>query len=393
MKSIETPVYRLTAKSILRSFQISHKKHILITGSIGAGKSTLAQKLIKLLCGTEKSLPVPGFTTHAFFQSRVELTDSSNDESYIVGRYLEGESQSPKLPDFPEHINRMVPVEEGFLSGGAAAVDHAITSDCGWAFLDEIGYLEETCPFFQDKLRQLFDTKQVLAVVRGQSLPFLNELKNRDDVYLLDLDHPFLSVGCVIMASGIGKRFGSNKLLANFDGKPLISHVLDLTEHSPFAQRIVVTRHAEIEELCSLRGIDVILHDLPGRNDTVRLGLSKILHSSGNDNSSDLTDKSDYAGCIFIPADQPLLTLESLETMILTFSHSNPDTICRLAGSPVLFGSRYFGELLNLPDGKGGGVLLAQYPKHVVVIPTEDSLELSDIDTPEDLIKLEKERK
>ena len=30
--------------------------------------------------------------------------------------------------------------------------------------------------------------------------------------------------GCIIMASGLSTRFGSNKLMANLDGAPLIAH-------------------------------------------------------------------------------------------------------------------------------------------------------------------------
>ena len=33
-------------------------------------------------------------------------------------------------------------------------------------------------------------------------------------------------LGCVIMASGTGQRFGGNKLLADFGGRPLISCIL-----------------------------------------------------------------------------------------------------------------------------------------------------------------------
>lgn len=29
-------------------------------------------------------------------------------------------------------------------------------------------------------------------------------------------------IGCVIMASGLARRFGSNKLLADFGGRPLL---------------------------------------------------------------------------------------------------------------------------------------------------------------------------
>ena len=32
--------------------------------------------------------------------------------------------------------------------------------------------------------------------------------------------------GCIIMASGLSTRFGSNKLMANLDGAPLIAHAI-----------------------------------------------------------------------------------------------------------------------------------------------------------------------
>lgn len=38
------------------------------------------------------------------------------------------------------------------------------------------------------------------------------------------------AVGCVIMASGRAVRFGSNKLLADFGGAPLIVRALDAAE-------------------------------------------------------------------------------------------------------------------------------------------------------------------
>ena len=35
-----------------------------------------------------------------------------------------------------------------------------------------------------------------------------------------------MKLGCVIMASGEGKRFGSNKMLADIFGKPLIARTI-----------------------------------------------------------------------------------------------------------------------------------------------------------------------
>ena len=84
-------------------------------------------------------------------------------------------------------------------------------------------------------------------------------------------------IGCVIMASGLARRFGSNKLLADFGGRPLLCRALDATDTPQLACRIVVTRSAEVETLCQTLGVACLRHALPGRNDTVRLGLEALL--------------------------------------------------------------------------------------------------------------------
>ena len=51
------------------------------------------------------------------------------------------------------------------------------------------------------------------------------------------------------MASGMGTRFGGNKLMAKLNGIPLIQYVIQATE-SRFEQRVVVTRHNDVTKLC-----------------------------------------------------------------------------------------------------------------------------------------------
>ena len=201
-----------------------------------------------------------------------------------------------------------------------------------------------------------------------------------------------LPVGCVIMASGLSRRFGSNKLLADFCGQPLLFRAFDATDTPQLAGRVVVTRSEEVQALCREHSIPVLLHSLPGRNDTVRLGLSELLEQ-----------RPDLAGCMFLPGDQPLLRRETIETLIGAFTQSQKETerkIFRpghwsqndphpLVGSPVLFGSGYFSELCALPKGKGGNVLLRKYPADVHVVYIANREELADADTPDALARLE----
>lgn len=199
-------------------------------------------------------------------------------------------------------------------------------------------------------------------------------------------------VGCVIMASGLARRFGSNKLLADFGGRPLLCRALEVTATPALAARVVVTRSAKVKTLCDAQGVPCLLHSLPGRNDTVRLGLEALLEQCPG-----------LAGCIFLPGDQPLLQRETLEALITAFAQTQKETeraIFRLGaraahgpdtvvGSPVLFGCGYFPTLRTLPEGKGGSFLLRQYPEQVHCFYTAHHEELWDADTPEALQKLE----
>ena len=183
----------------------------------------------------------------------------------------------------------------------------------------------------------------------------------------------FSRIGCVIMASGLGKRFGGNKLMADFHGKPMIQRAVDATD-GLFAARVVVTRHESVAALCREQNLDVVLHDLPHRSDTVRLGLEAL---------------GDLDACMFLPGDQPLLRRETVAMLLETWK-DNPDRIVRPAyedseGSPVLFPAWAFPELKNLPEGKGGGVVIKNHPHEVCRVLIANPFELADADTPETL--------
>lgn len=183
-------------------------------------------------------------------------------------------------------------------------------------------------------------------------------------------------MGCVIMASGLSKRFGGNKLLADFLGDPMIMRILAITE-GLFSRRVVVTRHPEIAEICKVRGIDAVLHDLPYRSDTVRLGLEAV---------------GDVEGCLFCQADQPLLRQETVKALLLSAAQ-DPESIWRPCfgenpGSPVLFPRWAFDQLMQLPEGKGGGYIAGMYPDRVRTIQVQDEYELMDADDRETLALL-----
>lgn len=277
----------------------------------------------------------------------------------------------------PEPENKMQPVFYGFAALGIPALKRCAGAEAEWITIDEIGYVECACREYCQELLKLFENKRVIVSVRKQNLPFLTELRSRGDVFVVDLDRPVLDLGCVIMASGLGKRFGGNKLMTPFHGRPMAEQILDTTE-GIFSRRVVVTRHEDVAALCRCRGIEAVLHALPHRNDTVRLGMKAL---------------GDVPGVMFCPADQPLITQESIRMLALCAANT-PDTIWRTrcgteVGAPIVFPRRFFPELLTLPESKGGGYVVKAHPDTVRFFEVADSMELRDVDTPEDLQQLE----
>lgn len=274
--------------------------------------------------------------------------------------------------------NKMQLCGNGFSEIGIKALKNALISESEWISIDEIGYLESQSTDYLNMITHIMEKKHVIAVVRKQNLSHLTKLCHRDDVFLVDLDEPFTDLGCIIMASGLSKRFGENKLMTVFLGEPLISYILDNTT-GLFKKLIVVTRHAAIAKFCEQRGIDVVLHTLPHRNDTIRLGLEKM---------------TEVKHCMFCTADQPLLKKDTITSLALLAINSSQKIIRpiydKTPGSPVIFPQWTFENLLHLPEGKGGNYVIKQHPDSISYLPIANSYELEDIDTPEDFMRLQK---
>lgn len=349
------PAYRPTASSIWNSFLSSGKRHLILTGGRGIGKST---RIDLLRAG------MPGILTHAVPKTGVYMEESPGGSIVRIGVF------DPALPG-PENRMRIL---NGAFEEQAVPMLRKLTEGTGeWVFVDEVGYLESGSTAYMNSLRALFDRKRVIAAVRKQDTPFLLELRERPDAFCVDLDQPFGNTGCVIMASGQSKRFGGNKLLADFHGQPMIMRILSATD-GIFTHRVVVTRHAEIAVMCRERGIGFILHDLPYRSDTVWLGMEAT---------------GDADGCMFCPADQPLLRQETIASLALSAMDDRTSIwrpcVGETPGSPVLFPRWAFEKLMKLPQGKGGGFIARMYPERVRTIPVRSEWELMDADDRETL--------
>ena len=200
-----------------------------------------------------------------------------------------------------------------------------------------------------------------------------------------------LKHGCIVMASGVGARFGGNKLMAELCDVPLVGHVVRATD-GLFSRRVVVARHADVAALCETLGAQVILHDEPGRNDTVRLGMETM------DGCDTVT---------FVQGDQPLIRPASIVALLRAAERDAAGrgvadvagcdagryiwrtSFDGMPGAPVLFPSWAFGELRSLPRGKGGGFVAKTHAEYVRTIEVSSEWELFDVDTRDDLQQLQ----
>lgn len=144
----------------------------------------------------------------------------------------------------------------------------------------------------------------------------------------------YSTIACIILASGVGRRFGANKLLTAIDGAPMLQHILDISQ-GLFAKRIVVTRHKEVAEICEQQQIPCLLHDNPYLSDTVRLGTAYIEQQLPQ-----------AAGLLFAVADQPLLQQTTLIRLADSFSaQPQKSIVCITKKLPAILSS----SLQNLP--------------------------------------------
>ncbi|WP_297280638.1 nucleotidyltransferase family protein [uncultured Anaerococcus sp.] len=177
-----------------------------------------------------------------------------------------------------------------------------------------------------------------------------------------------MKINAIVMASGLSKRMGENKMFLDFKGKELYQHSLDLLKELDFADVIVVSSYKEILEKAEQMGYKAVYNDdnEVGKSSSIRLGVNECLDEA----------------MMFFVADQPLLSLETCKKLINTYEKNQVITypvVNDRRGAPVIFPNSYKEELLKL-EGDQGGMILA-YNQEVNKVEIADESELLDIDT------------
>lgn len=168
---------------------------------------------------------------------------------------------------------------------------------------------------------------------------------------------------CVLLASGFGRRFGSNKLLYEVERKPLYRHPLDmLRQISQYKidgheiRIIVVSQYMEIEEYAGQIGVQVVHNPdaAEGIAASVRYGVQAAIHAEW---------------IAFFTADQPYLRVETVFQFLHAAIHSGKPMASVISagkpGNPTVFHYSLAKQLLQLTGDTGGRRIMKRQPEQV----------------------------
>lgn len=189
-------------------------------------------------------------------------------------------------------------------------------------------------------------------------------------------------IGAVILAAGLGRRFGGDKLTRPLAGRLLGRYVIEAALAAEVDRVVVVARLEVAASLTAgLTGLEVVVNPNPetGQADSMKLGLNRLTESCGH--------------ALFLLADQPLVGAD----LINRFCHAarGGTALAALAGPngptpPTLFARRFFPELLQVQGDQGGRPVMAAHRAELRLIEPTGPDQVRDVDRPADLADLNK---
>ena len=186
-------------------------------------------------------------------------------------------------------------------------------------------------------------------------------------------------VAAIVLAAGQSSRMGSNKLLADVQGQPMIRRTVAAMRQAADLTIVVTGRDAE-SIAKALDGLPVTLV----HNAQFAEGLSTSLRAG----IEALPPDTDVA--VIALGDMPLVGPEVVRRLIAAYGPAEHRSICVPVfngerGNPVLWGRQHFEALKGMTGDRGARVLFDQLSDEIVDVEMPDEAVLLDADTPEAL--------
>jgi molybdenum cofactor cytidylyltransferase len=193
------------------------------------------------------------------------------------------------------------------------------------------------------------------------------------------------SVSIVVLAAGKATRMGeggSHKLLAEFDGTPLVRRVALAAGGAGASSVAVVVGHRQAEIRQALYGLPLLIVENPAYESGMASSL-KVGFTSA--------DVDDTDGVLVMMADMPAISAEHLDRLIVAFRDADALSIVRSVangqpGNPVILPGTLKDAIRRLEGDKGARGIIETCGLPIIDVEFGDVARL-DLDTPEAIVR------
>jgi molybdenum cofactor cytidylyltransferase len=183
----------------------------------------------------------------------------------------------------------------------------------------------------------------------------------------------------IVLAAGSARRFGSQKLVIQIDGIPLIRRTVEALSSAALDELIVVAGSDAAAVAAALAGLSV--------RRVTNTGFATGMSSSIRVGLDSLGRKTEAA--LIALGDQPGVGPAIVDPLVERYRATRAAIVAPLyrggiRGNPVLFDRSVFDELRAVSGDEGGRGVIARDPARVSLVELDVAMP-PDIDRPEDL--------
>jgi molybdenum cofactor cytidylyltransferase len=162
-----------------------------------------------------------------------------------------------------------------------------------------------------------------------------------------------VTISCVVLAAGASSRLGEPKQLLEFDGRPVLQHVIDVAANSEASEIIVVLGHDAERVEGALRlpeGVRTVVNERyrDGQSSSLKAGLEAV------------GQKAEAA--LVLLGDQPTVEASAVELVLSGWRAAGTDVARAryegVVGHPVVIDRRCFEAFAKLEGDKGARGLI-----------------------------------
>jgi len=189
-----------------------------------------------------------------------------------------------------------------------------------------------------------------------------------------------LPVGAIILAAGSSSRMpGSQKLLLEFDGKPMVRHAMESASEGGCHQVVVVYATDDVRD--AVDGGAELIHNpkaSTGMASSLQVGLRAM--------------RDEIAAAVILLGDQPLVGSRTIAALMRAWRREGSRPAVAVAQAhgewapPVVLARELWSELFALKGDAGARQILQGHPELLDMVPAPGRPD--DIDTPEDYAKI-----